>query len=103
MVISLVAATERQTLLDWIGSDIHLVQEIQLPFVSDRTGVTAIYPPDAEVAALFGALGTAVSCATRKENDLLATASVALMSIHFRVMEIAISWLAENGLTRSKA
>lgn len=101
-VISLVAATERQALRDWIGTDVRLVQAIPLPFVSGRSGVTAIYPPDMEVAALFDTLGSAVQCISKKEYDLLAAAS-ALMSTYFGVMEIATSWLEENGLERSKA
>jgi pyrroline-5-carboxylate reductase len=75
----------------------HLVQAIPLPFVSDRNGVTAIYPPDTAVAALFDTLGSAVQRASRKEYDLLAAAS-ALMSTYFGVTEIATAWLAELDL-----
>lgn len=100
-VVSVVAATERQNLLDWIGADVRLVQAIPLPFVADRLGVTAIYPPDADVAALFDTLGTAIQCETKKEYDLLAAAS-ALMATYFGVMEFATDWLTEKGLERSK-
>lgn len=100
-VISVVAATERQDLLDWIGADVHLVQAIPLPFVENRLGVTAIYPPDAGAAALFDALGGAVQCETKREYDRLATVS-ALMSTYFGIMEIATEWLENNGLERSK-
>jgi pyrroline-5-carboxylate reductase len=102
LVISLVVATERQMLLDWIGADVHLVQAIPLPFVAGRQGVTAMYPPDAGVAALFDALGNAVQCTSKKEYDLLAAAS-ALMSTYFGLMESATIWLEDNGLERSKA
>jgi len=100
-VVSVIAATDRQTLLEWIGAEVHLVQAIPLPFVSERRGVTAILPPDAETAALFNALGTAVECASRKEYDLLAAAS-ALMSTYFGIMEFATAWLEENGLEQAK-
>lgn len=100
-VISVIAATERDSLRDWIGADVHLVQAIPLPFVADRQGVTALFPPDAGAAALFDALGTAVQCATRKEYDLLAAAS-AMMSTYFGVMEFTADWLEKNGLERSK-
>ncbi|MDL2403066.1 pyrroline-5-carboxylate reductase [Rhizobium mayense] len=102
LVISLVAATERQTLLDWIGEDVRLVQAIPLPFVASRQGVTAMYPPDTDVAALFDALGTAVQCTSKKEYNLLAAAS-ALMSTYFGIMEAATNWLEGNGLERPKA
>ncbi|MBX5154230.1 NAD(P)-binding domain-containing protein [Rhizobium lentis] len=101
-VVSVVAATERHALLDWIGADVHLVQAIPLPFVADRQGVTAIYPPDDTVAALFDTLGTAVQCQSRKEYDLLAAAS-ATMSTYFGIMETVGVWLETSGLERAKA
>ncbi|MBY5312785.1 pyrroline-5-carboxylate reductase [Rhizobium leguminosarum] len=100
MVVSLVAATERQALSEWIGADVHLVQAIPLPFVAGRQGVTAIYPPDTAVAALFDTLGTAVQCQSRKEYDLLAAAS-AMMSTYFGIMEQVAVWLERSGLEKA--
>jgi len=100
-VISVIAATKREDLLDWIPADVHLVQAIPLPFVADRQGVTALYPPDTEVAALFDTLGTAVQCDSRREYDLLAAAS-AMMSTYFGIMEFATDWLVKNGLDKTK-
>jgi pyrroline-5-carboxylate reductase len=100
-VISVIAATERASLLEWIGNKVHLVQAIPLPFVATRQGVTAIFPPDGQVAAIFDALGTAVQCETRKEYDLLAAAS-ALMSTYFGIMEFATGWLESKGLEPEK-
>ncbi|MBX5088018.1 pyrroline-5-carboxylate reductase [Rhizobium lentis] len=100
-IVSVVAATERQALIDWIGTDVHLVQAIPLPFVATRQGVTAIFPPDDTVAALFDTLGTAVQCQSRKEYDLLAAAS-SMMSTYFGIMETLAGWLEKNGLERAK-
>ncbi|MEF0942721.1 pyrroline-5-carboxylate reductase [Rhizobium sp. BR 362] len=100
-IVSVVATLERQSVLNWIGADVDLVQAIPLPFVADRQGVTAIYPPDPDIADLFDALGTAVQCESRKEYDLLAAAS-ATMSTFFGVMEFTTEWLEKNGLDRSK-
>lgn len=100
-VISVVAATARPTLLDWIGADVHLTQTIPLPFVAQRKGVTAIFPPDGETAALFAALGTAVECETKAEYDLLAAAS-ALMATYFGIMQQATDWLSDKGLPEEK-
>lgn len=99
-VISVIAAIERQTLLEWIGADVHLVQAIPLPFVEDRIGVTAIFPPDVETAALSMHLAAPFS-AKAKEYDLLAAAS-ALMSTYFHILDAATDWLEDNGLDRSK-
>jgi pyrroline-5-carboxylate reductase len=77
------------------------VQAIPLPFVAERQGATALYPPDARIARLFDALGTAVQCDSRHEYDMLGAAS-ALMSTYFGIMEFAVDWLAQNGLDRKK-
>lgn len=101
-IISVVAATERASLLDWIGADVHLVQAIPLPFVAERQGVTAIFPPDSLVAQLFDTLGRAVQCDSRKEYDLLAAGS-ALMSTYFGILDSAAAWLVDNGMQKDKA
>jgi pyrroline-5-carboxylate reductase len=101
-VISVVAATSRESLLDWIGADVRLAQAIPLPFVARRKGVTAIYHADTDTAAIFNVLGNAVECETKAEYDLLAAAS-ALMATYFGIMQTTTEWLAENGLPEEKA
>lgn len=100
-VVSVVAATGRSALLDWIGADVRLSQAIPLPFVARRKGVTAVYPPDPDTAALFEVLGNAVECETKAEYDLLAAAS-ALMATYFGIMHRTTAWLAKNGLPEDK-
>lgn len=100
-VISVVAATSREALSDWIGADVRLSQAVPLPFVAHRRGVTAVYPPDAATAALFDVLGNAVECETKAEYDLLAAAS-ALMATYFGIMHRTTEWLAEKGLPEEK-
>ncbi|EPE94779.1 pyrroline-5-carboxylate reductase [Rhizobium grahamii] len=100
-ILSVVAATDRQTMLGWIGAEVHLVQAIPLPFVAKREGVTAIFPPDRDVAALFSVLGTTIECDTKKEYDLLAAAS-SLMSTVLGIMDISAGWLEDKGLAAGK-
>lgn len=100
-IISVVAGTSRQALLEWIDTDVRLAQAIPLPFVARRKGVTAIYPPDKDTAAIFNVLGNAVECETKAEYDLLAAAS-ALMATYFGIMQQTTAWLAENGLPEEK-
>ncbi|CDM62952.1 MULTISPECIES: pyrroline-5-carboxylate reductase [Rhizobium] len=100
-VISVIAATSSKTLSEWIGADVHLVQAIPLPFVADREGVTAVFPPDPDVAALFSVLGMAVECETKEEYDLLAAAS-ALMSTVLGIMDVSAAWLEQRGLAKGK-
>ncbi len=101
-IVSVIAATDRSKLLTWIGEDVQLTQAIPLPFVADRQGVTAIFPPNAEIAAIFFALGSAVECETKDEYDLLAVAS-ALMGTYFGLLDRATGWLAEKGMAKAKA
>ncbi|NTE83682.1 pyrroline-5-carboxylate reductase [Agrobacterium tumefaciens] len=100
-IVSVVAATGREALLEWIGADVRLSQAIPLPFVARRKGVTAIYPADIDTAAIFNVLGNAVECETKEEYDLLAAAS-ALMATYFGIMQTTTEWLVENGLPEEK-
>lgn len=101
-VISLVATLDLKTLNDWIKQDVQLTQAIPLPFVAECQGVTAIFPPDAEVGSFFAALGTAVEAQTKAEYDLLAAAS-ALMGTYFGILETSTRWLESKGLPYEQA
>lgn len=101
-VVSLVATVDHATLCDWIGLPVDIVRAVPLPFVATRSGVTAIFPPDPAVEALFSDLGTAVACKTIEEYDLLAAAS-ALMGSYFGILDHAVGWLEEKGLPQESA
>ncbi|WP_406833967.1 pyrroline-5-carboxylate reductase [Pseudomonas asiatica] len=101
-VISVIAATPRALLAQWIEAEVDIVQAIPLPFVARRKGVTAIYPPSPDVSALFNQLGRAVECTSKDEYDLLAAAS-AMMSTYYGVLHSAASWLGTHGLPSDKA
>lgn len=101
-VVSLIAATDRQTLLDWIGQDLQLTRAIPLPFVAERQGVTAIFPPDTAVAGFFDALGSAIEAKTEAEYQLLGVAS-ALMGTFFGVLETSARWLESRGMPYDQA
>lgn len=101
-IVSVVAAADRTALLTWIREDVQLTQAIPLPFVANCEGVTAIFPPNADIAAIFDALGSAVECKTKDEYDLLAVAS-ALMGTYFGILDWATGWLTEKGMAQEKA
>lgn len=101
-VVSLVATVDHATLRGWIDVPVDIVRAVPLPFVATRSGVTAIFPPDAAVEALFSDLGTAVACHTIEEYDLLAVAS-ALMGCYFGIMDHVVGWMEEKGLPRDSA
>lgn len=99
-IVSLIAATQLDTLRDWIGIDLPIIRAIPLPFVAARQSVTPIFPPDPEVAGLFDQLGTAVTCDSLAEFDLLAVGS-ALMGSYFGLLETAQDWLVQRGLSEN--
>ena len=101
-VVSLVAAVTRDILFDWIGTPTRLTQAVPLPFVADHEGVTAVYPPDADVSALFNALGSAVEASTQAEYEMLGVAS-ALMGTFFGIQEIGARWLEQKGMPYAQA
>lgn len=101
-VLSLLAATPVEVIRGWTQLDLPVIRAIPLPFVAERRCVTPIFPPDAEVAALFDRLGQAVECRTQEEFDLLAVGS-ALMGSYFGILETAEGWLVERGLPEAAA
>lgn len=101
-VASLIATLEAEQLQSWFNAPVRIARAIPLPAVAQRRGVTAIYPPDATLAALFSSLGSAVEAQTLDEFDAYAAAS-ALMGLYFGVMESAAGWLGEQGAEASNA
>jgi pyrroline-5-carboxylate reductase len=101
-VVSVIAATDRARLEGWIDQPVAVTQAIPLPFVADRAGVTAVFPPNTDVARIFSAIGSAVECETREEYDLLAAAS-SLMGTYFGMLDRTTGWLAQQGMPADKA
>ena len=101
-IVSLIATIDHATLQSWIAAPVKIVRAVPLPFVATRTGVTTVFPPDAEVEALFSKLGTAVACTTIEEFDVLATAS-ALMGSYFGMMDHVVHWMQTKGLLAESA
>lgn len=101
-VVSVIAATQITSLRDWIGLDLPIIRAIPLPFAANRASVTPLFPPDADVAALFNRLGTALPCESLAEFDLLAVGS-ALMGSYFGLLETAQGWLVAQGLNDKAA
>src|SRR5690606_6278918 len=101
-VLSLIAAVDSERLGTWIDADVIIVRATPLPFVAERHGVTAVFPPDAATRALFAPLGTVGECPTVEAFELLSTAS-ALMGTYFGVLERTVDWAAAQGLASADA
>ncbi len=100
-LISVVATVNGETLKDWAGADVTVTRAIPLPFVEERKGVTAIFPPNEAASCLFELLGGAVETETKNEFDLLAAAT-SLMGTYFGLANHIVGWLAQEGLPAEK-
>lgn len=101
-VASLIATLPIETLQKWIGPSAKIARAIPLPSVSDKQGVTAIYPSSEILAELFAPLGTVVTAKTLEEFDALAVAS-AIMGTYFGIMETTAQWLQGKGTNYDNA
>ncbi|MET0746828.1 MAG: pyrroline-5-carboxylate reductase [Rhizobium sp.] len=101
-VVSLIAATDRQMLTDWIGQELRLTRAIPLPFVAEKSGVTAIFPPDPDVAAVFNALGSAIEAQSEADYQLLGVAS-AMMGTFYGILDVSSRWLEAQGMPYAQA
>lgn len=102
-LISLIAATSHARLADWTGHEARtIVRAIPLPFVAEREGVTAMFPPDQEAEKLFNAVGSAAVCNSQDEFDLFAV-TTALMGTYFGLLERLSDWLKAKGMTEMQA
>lgn len=101
-LVSFIAAASIDAIQDWISAPVTIIRTIPLPFVADLKGATAVFPPDAEVAALFAPLGAAIEVKTAREFDLLAVAS-AMMATYFGILENSTRWLEREGLSYESA
>jgi pyrroline-5-carboxylate reductase len=79
-----------------------VVRAIPLPFVASGQGVTPIYPPDADMAALFRSLGGVIEVGHLPDFDTYATAS-ALMGSYFGLVEAATGWMVARGVAKGEA
>jgi len=100
-VVSLIAGVSCQTISDWTGAT-QVTRAIPLPFVQDRSDVTPIHPPRADVAQVFDALGKALPVTDAKAFDVYSSAS-ALMATYFSLVETVSDWMVAQGLEDADA
>ena len=98
LVISLVAGlshAELHRLLCPALPPASIVRAVPLPQVAAREGVSLIHPPHPGVAALFGALGTAVEVKTEAEMAKLQVMT-AMMGQYYTMLQTAVEFLGEG-------
>jgi pyrroline-5-carboxylate reductase len=73
-VASLIATLPIEQIQEWTGPSAVITRAIPLPFVSEKAGVTAIYPDSKILTNLFASLGTVVVAKTSEEFDAFGVA-----------------------------
>jgi pyrroline-5-carboxylate reductase len=101
-VISLVATFSRDAMATLVEPASRVTCAVPMPTVAAHLGPTAIFPPDAIAATLFGPLGVAVEVATEGEFQSLVAATAAMAS-YFTLLGTLVSWLTVQGVSQARA
>ncbi len=96
-VVSLVATVSADQLRSWLGEGVTITQALPLPFVENRQGPTAVFPPHGDVMGFFAALGTEIPVHSKEEFELITLAS-SLMGTYFGLLEGIAEWFSEKGM-----
>lgn len=97
LVVSAVAGWTLAALREHLPEQPRLVRTIPMPAVSERRGVTAIYPADPVVEELFTSLGEPVVV---ESEDVFAafSAVTATVSSYLAYLDVIAGWLGRHGL-----
>lgn len=100
-VVSLIATFSRDEIAAMVGPAKRVTKALPMPMIAIRQGPTIIFPPDPDMAAFFGRLGTAIEVASESEFDALSVATATYAS-YFKYLETIHSWLKDNGVDDAK-
>jgi pyrroline-5-carboxylate reductase len=101
-IISLVSGFSVRKLAGLVAPAARITRAVPLPSTAKRRCPTAICPPDAVAAELFGSLGTAFAVDSEREFDAFCTAT-ATMAAYFAFAGTVSSWLSRHGIAEAKA
>lgn len=101
-VVSVVATASIERIRRLIGEGPALSRAIPLPFVEQRVGATAVYPPGSASVSVFEALGKAVVAEREDQMDLLAAATSTMASF-FLLQDAIAKWLVAQGFAADSA
>lgn len=102
IVVSFVATVSVEALGPLVSPATRLYRMVPIPAVERGEGPVILFPPDEELQARFGGLGTIVPVAS--ESDLHALWAVtALMAPYFGLLDAVSAWLRRRGLEGADA
>ena len=98
-IISLPAGIRLKTLSTYLHPATKICRAIPMPPIAHGLGSTPVYPPDAEVEALFARIGKAIAVTDERHFTSLA-ASSAVMATFFAWIASNARWLEAQGVPR---
>jgi len=101
-VLSLVAAVSKDSIAGLVHPAATVACAVPLPTVANRSGATAIYPPDPVAEQLFDRLGTAIPVASEREFQAI-FASTAVIASFFTFLDAISVWLTEHQVPEPRA
>lgn len=101
-VVSLVARVSLQYLQGATRPASRVTRAVPLPSVARRQGPTAVFPPAADVIALFGPLGRAIPVEQEAVFNVFGTAT-AVMASYFTFAGTISGWMERHGVAHEAA
>jgi pyrroline-5-carboxylate reductase len=100
--VSAVAGATHAAVRRHLGEDVTIVRAIPLPAVRHRNGITALFPLQPVVQAMFNALGGTVAVADEHAFATLST-TTATISAYLHYLGCIAGWAARQGVEPAAA
>jgi pyrroline-5-carboxylate reductase len=100
-VVSLIATLSREEITALTAPAERVTKALPMPMIAHRLGATIIFPPDSNMAALFGRLGKAIEVENSSEFDALSVVT-ATYATYFKYLDTIHQWLIDHGVEEAK-
>jgi pyrroline-5-carboxylate reductase len=100
-VVSLIATLSREEIAALTAPAERMTKALPMPMIAHRLGATIIFPPDSDMAALFGRLGKAIEIENSGEFDALSVVT-ATYATYFKYLDTIHQWLIDHGVEEAK-
>jgi pyrroline-5-carboxylate reductase len=101
-VVSLIATLSREEITALTAPAERVTKALPMPMIAHRLGATIIFPPDSDLAVLFGELGKVIEVENSSEFDALAVVT-ATYATYFKYLDTIHRWLIDHGVEEAKA
>lgn len=100
-VVSLIATLSREEITALTAPAERVTKALPMPMIAHRLGATIIFPPDPNMAALFGRLGKVIEVENSSEFDALSVVT-ATYATFFKYLDTIHQWLIDHGVEEAR-